>query len=148
MTDLAKIISARLRATNQAQTLQDEKFVEQQRLKRANGNGVWQEVREAVIAHCDAVNREMGAKVAIVEPTASSQLRIRALLNASSVRILRAEYFTEQLQMHWECEDRHGHWHLATMGNGRVTFVRGQMDEPVKSQEIADHLFKILFNAE
>jgi hypothetical protein len=147
MSDLAKKIAARLKSTHEARAIQDEKFVEQQRLKRANGNGVWLEVRNAIITECRDINREMGQQIAVCEETASGELNVGIIINEAP-RKLHVEFSKEGLQMHWNCGDRHGHWHLATMGSGRVTFVRGQEQAPISPEEIAATLIKILFDAE
>lgn len=147
MSDLAKKIAARLKSTHEARAIQDEKFVEQQRLKRANGNGVWLAVRNAVIAECRDINREMGQQIAVCEETASGELNVGTIIN-EAVRKLHVEFCKEGLQVHWNCGNRHGHWHLAATGSGQVTFVRGQEQAPISPEEIAANLIEILFDAE
>jgi len=147
MSDLAKKIAARLKSTHEARAIQDETFVEQQRLKRANGNSVWLDVRNAIIAECRDINREMGQQIAVCEETASGELNVGVIINEAP-RKLHVEFSKEGLQTNRNCGNRHGHWHLATTGSGQVTFVRGQEQAPISPKEIADDLINIIFDAE
>jgi hypothetical protein len=144
MSELSQEIAAKLKADQQAQTIQDAKFVEQQRLKRVNGWSVWKDARDAVKSECEELNRDTGRETAVFEVAPSSALTVRATVGERQKQ-LRAEYDAEGHVLQWECGNQRGRWHLATLGNGSVTFVRGQEAASITAQEIAEQLLKTLF---
>lgn len=147
MTKNTSAIAASLQRDEKIRKTTDEKFVEQQRLKRANGNGLWLELREAIVTECDDLNREMGKVVAKIDETASHTLKVRTTQN-DQPRVLELVYHKEMLYVEWSCEDRGAHWHIVTMGNGGLTFARGQIMEPIRTDEVAGIMMRILFNLE
>lgn len=147
MTKNTSTIAASLQRDEKMRAIADEKFVEQQRLKRANGNGLWLELREAIVTECNDLNREMGKTITRIDETASHTLKVRTILEGRP-RILVLVYEKEGLYVDWSCEQRGAHWHIATVGDGSLTFARGQMMEPIRTDEVAGIMMRILFNLE
>ena len=147
VTKNTSAIASVLQHDEHMRAIADEKFVEQQRLKRANGNGLWLELREAIVTECNDLNREMGKTIARIDETASHTLKVRTTLEGQP-RVLVVVYEKEGLYVDWTCEQRGAHWHIVTMGDGRLTFARGQIMEPIRTDEVAGIMIRILFNLE
>jgi hypothetical protein len=146
MNDWSKETADKLKAKQKHQSTQDEQFLELQRLKRPTSNPVWSDVRSAVRTECENLNREMGEQILAFEVAPSSELNVRA--EAGKYGLLHAEFNPDAHTLLWNCGDREGHWYLATLGDGRVTFVRGREDAPIKADEIAKVLLDILLGTE
>jgi hypothetical protein len=146
MNDWSKKTADKLKAKQKNQMTQDENFLEQQRLKRPNDNTVWSDVRSAVRTECENLNREMGEQILAFEVAPSSELNVRTAVGKYG--LLHAKFNPDTHTLLWNCGDREGHWYLATLGDGRVTFVRGREDAPIKADEIATALLDILLGTE
>jgi len=141
MSEWSRKTSAKLKARASAQAIRDEKFVELQRLKRANGDAKWLEVREAVEAECSDLNADMGEQIVKFNMAPMDRLQV---WKVGTDRTLHAEFHSDTHQLQWECGKRKGHWNLITTENGVVSFARVQEDAPIAAKEIAAQLLDIL----
>ena len=82
MNDWSKTTADKLKAKQKTPMTQDENILEQQRLKRANGDTVWSDVRSALRTECESLNREMGEQILAFEVAPSSELNVRTDVRA------------------------------------------------------------------
>lgn len=123
MNDWAKNAADKLKAQRHAKAIADEKFVQEQRIKEARGAPLWDEVREAVRAKCDAFNLEMGETILHFRVTATPTIQVDANENS-----LIAEFKANQNAAKWSIVPTggHGEWELDVY-SAKPVFIEMQM---------------------
>src|ERR1700682_616920 len=124
MNDWADMTAAKLRAQHQEKMLQDAKFVEQQRIKKARGAPLWTEVRNSVKQNCDALNLNMKRNVLAFEVVPNTEISVRADVGGKHLW-LKAEFDEAQGVLQWTCGDRGDKWELMVTDDGGVVFAWG-----------------------
>lgn len=83
MNDWAEAVAAKLRADRQNQQLKDAALGEKQRIKKARGTALWQEVRKAVKENCEALNLQMQQNILVFGVTPNTEISVRADIGGS-----------------------------------------------------------------
>lgn len=124
MNDWADAAASKLKAQRQNQTLKDAAFVEKQRIKKARGPALWQEVRKAVKENCEALNLQMGRTVLTFDVVPNTGLSVRADLGGTH-RWLKAAFDDEQGTLEYNTETHSDKWELMVTDDGGVAFAWG-----------------------
>ncbi|HEV2381635.1 MAG TPA: hypothetical protein VG206_17815 [Terriglobia bacterium] len=112
--------------------MRDSRFVEVQRLKRASGPALWQEVGTAISEEGNALGHEIGRSVVTLgKTTSSAQIELLADMG-SSVRRCKVEFDPETGKLTWATEGgSEGALELDLGIDGKLAFhARGIPQEP------------------
>ena len=124
MSDWSDYAMARLQQKREDQRKKDEKLLEQQRIKKAFGLGLWREVRQMTIENCRAFNTKVNKKMLVFNPTEDIELSIHSNVDGD-VRQLHASFDDAIGRMSWECSTKSGQWDVAATVEGGVRFEWG-----------------------
>ncbi len=124
MSDWSDYALARLQQKREDQRKKDEKLLEQQRIKKAFGLGLWREVRQMTVENCRAFNTKVNKKMLEFDPTEDIELSIRSSVDGD-VRRLHASFDDAISRMSWECATKSGQWDVAATDEGGVRFEWG-----------------------
>ena len=124
MNDWADNMAGRIRQRRQNQEVRDAKFVEKQRIKRANGEPLWRQVRDHVKQNCDDLNKRTGETLLTFEVGQLSEIHVRGEVDGKH-RILSATYDPEQCTLTYTCGDKSDSWEVLVGDDGTVTFGWG-----------------------
>ncbi|MGH2506770.1 MAG: hypothetical protein ACRDHZ_05070 [Ktedonobacteraceae bacterium] len=143
MSNWADDALGKLKKQQGDQRVKDAKFLEKQRLKKAHGGRLWEEVRRAVKENCNHLNTKAEKEILVFEVTQNTILRVRASLDSNS-RLLAAAFDEETGLLSWESNAANGQWELAvTDDDGGVGFCRG-MRIPSTPASIAKQMLDAL----
>ena len=138
MSDWALKAVKRLKSQQQDQRIQDEVFLEKQRIKRVYGLPLWLKVRENVRLNCSDFNREAGKEIMMFDNSApSTELTVRATINGKH-RSTHAS-FDESLGELSCCSGSNiGHWSLRATEDGQAQFFgsRGSSTPDLIAEQI------------
>jgi hypothetical protein len=124
MSDWSDYAVARLQKQREDQRMKDEKFLEQQRIKKAFGAPLWHELRQMIVENVIAFNSKIGSNALVFEVTEDSELSVRSKIDGS-VRRLHASFDDEVSRLSWECGTKSGQWDVAATDDGGVRFEWG-----------------------
>ena len=126
MSDWADDRLKRLRDQQENKRIQQEAFIETQKLKRAEGLPLWLCVRETIQKHCTDFNAKARRELLTFEVTLDTELSVRAAIQDAPGRLY-ATFEESTGKLSWQCGKSSGNWRIIPDGNGGVCFqgVRG-----------------------
>src|ERR1700691_1558472 len=123
MNDWSDYALGKLKQKEEDRRLQDRAFLEKQRVKKAIGAPLWQEVRRIAKENSEHLNAKAEKAILILDITDDTRLSVRSSLDPS--RTLQATFYDEVGTLSWKCGAREGNWQLAVEGDGTVMFRWG-----------------------
>ena len=124
MNDWSDYALARLQKQREDQRMKDEKFLEQQRIKKAFGAPLWHELRQMIVENVIAFNAKVNNTLLVFEVTEDSELSVRSKIDGN-IRRLHASFDDEVSRLSWECATKSGQWDVAATDEGGVRFEWG-----------------------
>lgn len=124
MSDWSDYAVARLEKQREDQRMKDQKFLEQQRIKKAFGLPLWLELRRLAIDNVIAFNNKVSTSILAFEATEDTQLNIRSKMEGTPRRLL-VSFDDEVSRLSWECGTKSGQWDVAATDDGGVRFEWG-----------------------
>jgi hypothetical protein len=115
----ARKIAGELAAKEQASKVDAERFVEEQRLRKALVPQLWHSLREALRDRCKALNGEVGKDIVVFGITQNSEASIRT---TDRPRHLRLRFDAEAQRVHWECGAGKGEYLFRLNSDTTVVF--------------------------
>lgn len=144
MSEFSERMAKKLRERAESDKLRDAKFVETQRMKREIGPPLWAAVRSDLLVEVQALNREMGKEVVVLEVTPSSEISLRADLNGER-RLFRAQFNPELGRLTWASKNGSTETHEVYVEAGqRPAFYGGTV--PYTTGTIARQMLEILLD--
>lgn len=139
MNDWADTMATRIQQRRQDQRLRDTKFVEVERIKKANGEPLWREVREKIEENCKALNKRTGEQILTFDISEHGEVHVRANIDGKQC-LLRLAFKMETGELEWVCGDCRGRglWGLSVNNDGSVAFVSGIDGIPSNPSSIAN----------
>jgi len=145
MNDWSDYALGRLKKQAEDQRVEDQTLLEKQKVTKASGTPLWQEVRRIVKENSDHLNTKAGKDILAYEVTPNTEIRVRAHLG-SGVLILQATFDEETGTLAWKCGSKGDSWQLAVAEDGTVAFCWG-MGVPTNPGAMAKQMLDaLLFN--
>jgi hypothetical protein len=149
MSTWAKNAASKLKAQEQAKAIADAKFVEEQKLKRAKGEPLWEELKRILRAECEELNLEMHREVLQIDRVPSAYFGIGTDLGRGQ-RKVSIEFVAEQNLIKWHSipDFGEGIWDMQAVNDGSLVFTLGPpMYQQTTANEISHKLLDILLNS-
>jgi hypothetical protein len=125
MSDWADDAIRKLQQKRDDQRLKAETFLEQQKIKRANGIPLWDEVRARIRARISELKEKSGgSSIVTIQSDQPGEMLVRSEVGGG--QLLHARFKEDTGQLTWWCanKDKDG-WEVAVTEGGGSCFQRG-----------------------
>jgi hypothetical protein len=141
MGDWADDVLRKLQQKRAVEHIRDEKFVEQQRIKRAKGVPLWNDVKGKIKARVYALKEKSGEDILVIQSDQPNEITVRN--EVADGLLLLVKFSPESNAIEWSCgnEDKNG-WELVVADDGRAVFHWGMV--PTTPDSIAHQMLNAL----
>jgi len=130
----------RLKSEENKKNLENERFVEEQRLRRHHAPRLWIRLKVCLEEKCNTLNSELGKEILVFKLEPSSQVIIRTKDRPHSLRV---EYAKDAYRIYYECDGLDGEYLFGVKAD---TTVRLQTPSgiPYTPEEVSTKLLEML----
>jgi hypothetical protein len=141
VADWADDALAELTRQRKRRQLEDEVFIEKQRVKKAAGLPLWRDVRQKVKDNCIAFNKKAVEGVLTFEVAQEMQLAVASEIDRRHSR-LSAKFDEDAGVLSWRCAGKSGQWEISASQNGSAQFQRESV--PIAPESIVEEMLNAL----
>ena len=142
MSDWSDRALRRVQERSKTKQIRDAVWLEEQRVKKAQGVPLWHEVRAIVKRHVSEFNEKAKKELLFFEVTQDTEIRVQSQIEDHR-RFLLASFDEETGKLNYECGGKRGKWEL-DIDDGKVGFKWSMV--PTTPDSIASQMLDALID--
>lgn len=139
----AKRAADQIRSKEKRKDLENERFVEEQQLRRHLAPRLWMRLRECLKERCNTLNLDLGKEIFVFKLEPTSQVVIRT---KGGPRSLKVEYAEDGYRVYYECDGLSGEYLFGVKADTTVQ-LETSLGIPYTTEEVSEKLLGMLLQA-